>query len=89
MAQLLPLLFGQIVDSLCAQSSQLRQLDPVGEDGPKGHQIGVDSGVRLGVGVFGAEQFPRVLGCDRLDRVDVLAAGIEAMSDGPLGVLVG
>ena len=68
---------------------QLGQLDPIGEDGPEGDQVRVDAGVRLGVGVFGAEEFAGMLGGDRLDGVDVLAAGVEAVPDGALGVLVG
>ena len=44
--------------------------------------------MRLRVGVLGAEQLARVLGGERLDGVDVLAAGVEAVTDGALGVLV-
>ena len=67
---------------------ELGQLDAVGEDRPEGDQVGVDAGVRLGVGVLGAEQLAGVLGGERLDGVDVLAAGVEAVADGALGVLV-
>ena len=87
--QRLPLLLGQVVHALDAQLGQLGELDPVGEDRPEGDQVGVDAGVRLRVGVLGAEQLPGVLGGERLDGVDVLAAGVEAVSDGALGVLVG
>ena len=73
---------------LTPELGQLRGLDPVGQDRPERHQVGVDAGVRLGVGVLGAEQFAGVLGGQRLDGVDVLAAGVEAVSDGALGVLV-
>ena len=59
-----------------------------GEDGPEGDEVGVDAGVRLHVGVRGAEQFAGVLGGEGLDGVDVAAAGVEAAADGALGVLV-
>ena len=88
--QRLPLVLGQIVDALHAPVlGQRRSLDPVGEDGPEGDQVGVDAGVRLGVRVLGPEQLAGVLGGQRLDGVDVLAAGVEAVPDGALGVLVG
>ena len=74
---------------LTPELGQLGQLDPVGQDRPEGDQVGVDAGVRLGVGVLGAEQLAGVLGGERLDGVDVLAAGVEAVPDGALGVLVG
>ena len=45
-------------------------------------------GVRLHVGVLGAEELAGVLGGERLDGVDVAAAGVEAAADGALGVLV-
>ena len=87
--QRLPLLLAQIVDAFHALRVQLRQLDPVGQDGPVSNQIRVDAGVWLGVRVLRAEELTRVLGSDRLDRVDVLTAGVKAMPDGSLGVLVG
>ena len=87
-AQLLPVLVGEVVDVLGAVLLQPRALDPMGQDRPEGHEVGVDAGVRLGVGVRRAEQLARVLGRHRLDRVDVLAAGVEAVADGALGVLV-
>ena len=40
------------------------------------------------IGVRRAEQLARVLGGERLDGVDVLAAGVEAVADRALGVLV-
>jgi len=64
------------------------RLDAVGEDGPEGDEVGVDAGVRLDVGVAGAEELLGVLGGERLDSVDVAAAGVEAAADGALGVLV-
>ena len=84
----LPLLLGHVVDALEAELGQLRGLDPVGQDRPERHQVRVDAGVRLGVGVLGAEQLAGVFGGQFLDGVDVLAAGVEAVSDGALGVLV-
>ena len=87
-AQGLPVGLGQLVDVLGAELLQRGRLDPVGEDRPVGHQVGVDARVRLHVGVLGAEQLPCVLGGDRLDRVDVLAARVEAVPHRALGVLV-
>ena len=87
-AQRLPVRVGQLVDVLGAVLLEPGPLDAVGQDRPEGDQVGVDAGVRLGVGVLGAEQLAGVLGGDRLDGVDVLAAGVEAVADGALGVLV-
>lgn len=63
-------------------------LDTLGEDGPEGDEVGVDAGVRLDVGVPGAEELLGVLGGQGLDGVDVATAGVEAAADGALGVLV-
>ena len=87
-AQRRPVGVGEVVDVLGAGLLQRRQLDPLGEDRPEGDQVGVDARVRLHVGVRGAEQLAGVLGGERLDGVDVLAAGVEAVPDGALGVLV-
>ena len=87
-AQLLPVLVAELVDVLGAELLQPRALDPVGEDRPVRDQVGVDAGVRLRIGVRRTEQLARVLGGERLDRVDVLAAGVEAVPDRALGVLV-
>src|SRR5690349_8198887 len=48
----------------------------------------VDAGVRLDVGVRRSEELAGVLGRHGLDGVDVLAAGVEPVADGALGVLV-
>jgi hypothetical protein len=45
--------------------------------------------VRLDIGVVGAEQVPSERGRAALDLIDALAAGIEPVADGALGVLVG
>ena len=87
-AQRLPVLLAEVRDAPDAELGQCGRLDAVREDGPVGGQVGVDAGVRLHVGVLGAEQFTGVLGGDGLDGVDVLAAGVEAVADGALGVLV-
>ena len=87
-AQRLPVRVGQVVDVLGAGLGQRGRLDPLGEHRPERDQVGVDAGVRLDVGVRRAEQLAGVLGGDRLDGVDVLAAGVEAVADGALGVLV-
>jgi hypothetical protein len=50
--------------------------------------VRVDAGVRLRVGVLAPEERTGVFRSQGLDRVDVLAAGIEAVADGALGVLV-
>ena len=73
---------------LCAGLLERGRLDQLGQDRPEGDQVRVDARVRLDVGVRGAEQLAGVLGGQRLDRVDVLAAGVEAVPDRPLGVLV-
>jgi hypothetical protein len=58
------------------------------QDCPVGGQVRVDPGVGLCVGVFGAEQFTRVLRGHGLHHVDVLATRVEPVADGALGVLV-
>ena len=68
---------------------QAGRLDAGGEDRPERDEVGVDARVRLHVGVRGAEQLAGVLGGQRLDGVDVLAAGVEPVPDRALGVLVG
>ena len=65
-----------------------RRLDALREDRPERDQVGVDARVRLHVGVRGAEQRAGVVGGGLLDGVDVLAAGVEAVPDRALGVLV-
>ena len=87
-AQLLPVGLGELVDVLRAELLQGGRLDPVGQDRPEGDQVGVDARVRLRIGVRRPEQLARVLGGERLDGVDVLAGGVEAVTDRALGVLV-
>ena len=89
LAQALPVGLAQLVDVLRTQPLEPGGLDVVGEDRPERDQVGVDAGVRLHVGVRRAEQLAGVLGGHGLDGVDVLAAGVEAMADRALGVLVG
>ena len=84
----LPVGLTQVVDVLRPQTGQLGRLDPGGQDGPEGDQVGVDAGVRLRVGVRRPEQLARVLRSQRLHRVDVLTAGVEPVADRALGVLV-
>lgn len=88
LAQLRPVGLAEVVDVADARLGEGRGLDAGGEDGPEGDQVGVDAGVRLGVGVLGAEELAGVLGGEGLDGVDVAAAGVEAAADGALGVLV-
>ena len=87
-AQRLPVGLGQLVDVLGLQPLQVGRLDPVGQDRPEGDEVGVDARVRLHIGVRRPEQLAGVLGGQRLDGVDVLAGGVEAVADGALGVLV-
>jgi len=87
-AQVLPVVLGEVVDGLGAETRERRRLDAVRQDRPVRDEVGVDAGVRLDVGVLGPEQLPRVLGGDALDGVDVLTAGVEAVPDRALGVLV-
>ena len=84
----LPVRLGQVVDVLCAKLLQGRPFDPGGEDRPERDEVCVDPGVWLRVGVRSSEQLACVFCGQRLDRVDVLATGIEAVADGPFGVLV-
>ncbi len=74
---------------LAPSLGQARGLDAGGQDGPVRDEVGVDARVRLHVGVGRAEQLAGVLGGHGLDGVDVLAAGVEPVPDGALGVLVG
>ena len=88
LAQRLPVLVAEVVDVLRGVLLQRRRLHAVGQDRPERDQVGVDAGVRLGIGVRRPEQLARVLGGQRLDGVDVLAAGVEPVADRALGVLV-
>ena len=99
LADLVPLLGRQLVPVGRGQGARAsralsmldhrRQLDPGPEDGPEGDEVGVGPAVRLGVGVLGAEELagPRI--GQVLDRVDVVAAGVEPVVGDALGVLVG
>ena len=74
---------------LAPSSARPGRLDPGGQDRPVRNEVGVDARVWLDVGVWRAEQLLGVLGGHALDGVDVLAAGVEPVPDGALGVLVG
>jgi hypothetical protein len=86
--QRLPLGVGQALEVLGPRLLQHRGLDPPGQDGPEGDQVGVDAAVRLDVGVVAAEQALGQLHGPALDGVDVVAAGVEAVPGRALGVLV-
>ena len=88
-AQRLPVGLREVVDVLGAEFGEAWRLDAGGQDGPERDQVGVDARVRLDVRVRRTEQLAGVLGGHRLHGVDVLAAGVEAVPDGALGVLVG
>ena len=51
--------------------------------------VGLRAGVRLHVGVLGAEELLRALDRERLDDVDELAAAVVALAGIAFGVLVG
>ena len=86
-AKPLPVRLGEVVDVLRAGLVQRRRLDPGGQDRPVRDEVGVDPRVRLDVGVRGPEKLPGVLGGDRLDRVDVLATGVETWPTVPSAYL--
>ena len=65
------------------------ELDPRPQDGPEGDEVGVGAAVRLGIGVGRAEELAGPLVGQVLDRIDVVAAGVEPVMRDPLGVLVG
>ena len=67
----------------------LGQLDAGPEDGPEGDEVRVGAAVRLGIGVGGAEELAGAGVGQVLDRVDVVAAGVEPVMGDALGVLVG
>ena len=87
-AQLFPVGLGEVIDALGVVRSQERLLDPVGEDRPERHEVGVDARVRLHIGVIGVEQRLGVVSGERLDLVDELASGVVAHVGRALGVLV-
>ena len=87
-AQLFPVGLGQVVDVLGAGVGQAGRLDPGGQDRPVRDEVGVDARMRLHVSVRRAEQLLGVLSGHALNGVDVLAAGVEAVPDGALGVLI-
>jgi hypothetical protein len=62
LAELGPVGVGELVDLADAGLLQGGDLDTLGEDGPESDEVGVDAGVRLDVGVPGAEELPGVLG---------------------------
>ncbi len=88
-AELVPVGVGEVVDVLRAQGVETGQLDVLREDRPVGDEVRVDARVWLDVRVGGTEQLAGVLDGPRLDDVDDLAARVEAVADGALGVLVG
>jgi hypothetical protein len=88
LAEPLPFLRGQLGHGTSTEARECRGLDPLAEHGPERHQVRVDAAVRLHVGVLGTEQPAGEVYRVALDRVDVLAPGVEAMAGGPLAVLV-
>ena len=88
-AQLLPVGVAEVVDVLDTVFGQGGGLDPLRQNRPEGNEVGVDARVRLHVGVGRAEQGLGVVRRGLLDGVDVLATGVEPVTDGAFGVLVG
>ena len=64
-------------------------MSPGLDQGGEGGSVGLGAGVRLDVGVFGAEERLGPLDRQVLGDVDVLAAAVVAASRVTLGVLVG
>ena len=73
----------------CQELGHGGQLDARSENGPEGDQVGIRSAVRLGIGVRGAEELAGPLVRQVLDRIDIVAAGVEAVVRNAFGVLVG
>ena len=87
-AKRLPVFGGEVAHVLGVQALEFGRLDAMGEDRPEGDEVGVDAAVGLDVGVLGAEERLRQLDGARLDGVDVVAAGVEAVAGRALGVLI-
>ena len=86
--QLLPLLLAQVIDTLHALRRQLGSsilLAKIAQKATSWRRCRSAAGHRR----TRRRRAPRVLGGDRLDCVDVLTAGVEAVPDGALGVFVG
>ena len=60
----------------------------MGQDSPEGDQVRVDAAVGLDIGMLGAEEGLGQLDGARLDSVDVVAAGVEAVAGRAFGVLI-
>ncbi len=73
----------------CQELGHGGQLDARSEDGPEGDEVGIRAAVRLGIGVRRAEELAGPLVRQVLDRIDVVAAGVESVVGNPFGVLVG
>ncbi len=87
-AQLLPVRVAQVVDVLLLQALEPGTSIRWARIDQNATRLASMPRVRLRVGVLGTEQLAGVLGGERLDGVDVLAAGVEAVTDRALGVLV-
>ena len=89
MSQRVPVGVGDLGRVQLAQTLQRRGLHGGRQDRQERHQVGVGTRMRLHVHVLGAEQLAAQVGAFGLDRVDVVATGVESVSGIPLGVLVG
>jgi len=60
----------------------------MGKDSPECDEVRVDAAMGLDIRVLGAEEALRQLDGARLDSVDVVAAGVEAVTGRAFGVLI-
>ena len=86
--ELLPAVVVEVVDAGDRGAGQRGGLDPLRQDSPERHQVGVDPRMRLHVGMVGPEERPGAIGGQLFDGVDVAAAGVHPSADRPFGVLV-
>jgi hypothetical protein len=87
-AELSPAAVVELVHVGHRSSSKRRGLDPLRQQGPERHEVGVDARMRLYVGMVGTEERPGALGRQLFHDVDVAAAGVHPPPDGPFGILV-
>ncbi|MCH9635930.1 MAG: hypothetical protein S4CHLAM81_11530 [Chlamydiales bacterium] len=79
----------QLVDALFFQFLDGWILYALSQDGPESDEVGVGTGVGLHVGVVDTEKFLSQDGSFAFDRVDIFAAGVEAVEGETFTILVG
>lgn len=89
LAQLFPVGISHLVDVLDRFGFHEGLLDFPAQDGPEGDHVGIGAGVRLDVGVFGAEELLGFIAGGGFDAVDVFAAGVVAVVRETFGIFVG